>query len=87
MDWFPVVAKNAQTPYDPGPYLKSALARSATGAGTTARSVITGHARRRRRRPDLEHRPELADDRHLIPGILQALAALWLARAVTYRPR
>jgi len=25
MDWFPVIAKNAQTPYDPGPYAKSAL--------------------------------------------------------------
>ena len=22
MDWFPVIAKNAQTPYDPGPYAK-----------------------------------------------------------------
>ena len=26
MDWFPVIAKNAQTPYDPGPYAKLALA-------------------------------------------------------------
>jgi penicillin G amidase len=41
MDWFPVIAKNAQTPYDPGPYVKSPLARSVTGAGTAARSDVT----------------------------------------------
>ncbi len=47
-DWFPVLAKNAQTPYDPGPYLKapltpvppdvasSAPADAATGTAGTA---------------------------------------------------
>jgi penicillin G amidase len=53
MDWFPVIAKNAQDPYDPGPYRKFPLATPAlgstvpdiprtgstgTGASTTARS-------------------------------------------------
>ncbi|HEY6312412.1 MAG TPA: penicillin acylase family protein [Streptosporangiaceae bacterium] len=44
MDWFPVIAKDAQTPYDPGPYAKLPLtpaAGTSTGAGarTTARSA------------------------------------------------
>lgn len=30
-DWFPVLAKNAQTPYDPGPYVKAPLTRVAPG--------------------------------------------------------
>ena len=39
MDWFPVIAKNAQTPYDPGPYAKLPLTPLAPGpaaTGTTA---------------------------------------------------
>jgi penicillin G amidase len=35
MDWFPVIAKNAQIPYDPGPYRKLALAAVAPGAAST----------------------------------------------------
>ncbi len=55
-DWFPVIAKNAQTPYDPGPYRKLALtpltpgltpglppgpASTGTSAGAPARSGPT----------------------------------------------
>ncbi len=46
MDWFPLIAPDAQTPYDPGPYAKLPLAPLAPRAGssqpkasTTARSV------------------------------------------------
>ena len=35
MAWFPVIAKNAQTPYDPGPYAKPALTPIAPGAAST----------------------------------------------------
>jgi penicillin G amidase len=35
MDWFPVIAKNAQAPYDPGPYRKLALTPLAPGAAST----------------------------------------------------
>ena len=48
MDWFPVIAKNAQTPYDPGPYAKlpltplaPGLASTGTTAANPARSVPT----------------------------------------------
>ena len=36
MAWFPIIAKNAQTPYDPGPYAKPALIPLAPGAASTA---------------------------------------------------
>src|SRR5580658_1657733 len=39
MAWFPLIAKNAQTPYDPGPYTKTAL--TVPPASTPARSAIT----------------------------------------------
>jgi len=51
MDWFPVLAKNAQTPYDTGPYVKAPLtpvppdvASSAPGGAvtTTAQAGATG---------------------------------------------
>ena len=35
MAWFPIIAKNAQTPYDPGPYPKPALIPLAPGAAST----------------------------------------------------
>jgi penicillin amidase len=35
MDWFPVIAPNAQAPYDPGPYAKPALTSLAPGAAST----------------------------------------------------
>ncbi len=35
MDWFPVIAKNAQTPYDPGPYAKLPLAPLTPGPAST----------------------------------------------------
>lgn len=35
MDWFPVIAKNAQTPYDPGPYPKPALVPIPSDAAST----------------------------------------------------
>jgi penicillin amidase len=35
MAWFPIIAKNAQTPYDPGPYSKPALIPLAPGAAST----------------------------------------------------
>jgi len=45
MAWFPVIAANAQTPYDPGPYRKLPLTplpgETVPGASTTARSGIT----------------------------------------------
>src|ERR1700683_4568998 len=56
MDWFPVIAPNAQAPYDAGPYAKSALTPLAPDAastvppatlsdiaqaGTTARSAVS----------------------------------------------
>ncbi len=48
MDWFGVIAKNAQTPYDPGPYAKLPLtpfgpgqAGAGTRAASPARSVPT----------------------------------------------
>jgi penicillin amidase len=54
-DWFPALAKNTQTPYDPGPYVKAPLtpvapdvassAPAATAATTTAAgSVLPGAA-------------------------------------------
>jgi penicillin amidase len=43
MDWFPVIAKDAHTPYDPGPYVRLPLTPIAPdtggGARTTARSA------------------------------------------------
>ena len=47
-DWFPTLAKNTQTPYDPGPYIKAPLTRvssavaSSAPAGTTTASVMSG---------------------------------------------
>ncbi len=42
MDWFPVIAKNAQDPYDPGPYGKLPLTPLAPGAASTgAASTLT----------------------------------------------
>jgi penicillin G amidase len=48
-DWFPVVAKNTQTPYDPGPYVKAPLtplapdaASSVPGSSVPASSVPGG---------------------------------------------
>ena len=35
MAWFPIIAKNAQTPYDPGPYPRPALIPLAPGAAST----------------------------------------------------
>ena len=35
-DWFPVLAKNAQTPYDPGPYVKAPLTPVAPDAASSA---------------------------------------------------
>jgi penicillin G amidase len=35
MDWFPVVAKNAQTPYDTGPYLDAGVTPLAPGAASS----------------------------------------------------
>jgi penicillin amidase len=35
-DWFPVLAKNAQTPYDPGPYIKAPLTPVAPDAASSA---------------------------------------------------
>jgi penicillin G amidase len=35
MAWFPIIAKNAQTPYDPGPYPNPALTPLAPGAAST----------------------------------------------------
>jgi penicillin amidase len=35
MGWFPVIAKNAQTPYDPGPYAKPALTPVAPSLAST----------------------------------------------------
>ncbi len=35
MDWFPIIAKNAQTPYDPGPYAKLPLTPLAPGPAST----------------------------------------------------
>jgi len=36
MAWFPVIAANAQTPYDPGPYRRLPLTPLAPAAGTTS---------------------------------------------------
>jgi penicillin amidase len=35
-DWFPALAKNTQTPYDPGPYLKAPLTPVAPGVASSA---------------------------------------------------
>ena len=35
MDWFPLIAPNTQTPYDPGPYAKPALTPLAPNAAST----------------------------------------------------
>ena len=57
MAWFPIIAKNAQTPYDPGPYPKPALTPLAPGAASTltrqpspvpASSPVPARARSRR---------------------------------------
>ena len=42
MDWFGVIAKNAQAPYDPGPYAKPALTPLAPGAASTMTNPPTG---------------------------------------------
>jgi penicillin G amidase len=39
MDWFPVIAKNAQTPYDPGPYTKAALTPLPPSPNTTPAEI------------------------------------------------
>ena len=44
-DWLPVLAKNAQTPYDPGPYVKAPLTPVAPDAASSA----PGGSRSRRR--------------------------------------
>jgi penicillin G amidase len=44
MDWFPIIAKNAQTPYDPGPYAKLPL--TPLTAGTTSNRTTAGHPAR-----------------------------------------
>ncbi len=36
MDWFPILAKNAQTPYDTGPYVKAPLTPIAPDAASSA---------------------------------------------------
>ena len=36
MDWFPIIAPNAQTPYDPGPYTKAPLTPLPPDAASTA---------------------------------------------------
>ena len=48
-DWLPVLAKNAQTPYDPGPYVKAPLtpvapdaASSAPGGSVTTTAQVSG---------------------------------------------
>lgn len=41
MDWFPVIAKNAQTPYDPGPYQNEGL----TPLAPDAASSVSARAR------------------------------------------
>ncbi|HJZ06630.1 MAG TPA: penicillin acylase family protein, partial [Trebonia sp.] len=48
-DWLPVLAKNAQTPYDPGPYVKAPLtpvapdaASSAPGGSITTTAQVSG---------------------------------------------
>jgi penicillin G amidase len=49
-DWFPALAKNAQTPYDPGPYIKAPLTpvppdvASSAPAGTTTSAMQGGSA-------------------------------------------
>jgi penicillin amidase len=49
-DWFPVLAKNAQAPYDPGPYVKAPLtavapdiASSVPQAGSAAAASVQGN--------------------------------------------
>jgi penicillin G amidase len=39
MDWFPIIAKNAQTPYDPGPYKDLGV----TAISPSAASTVTGN--------------------------------------------
>jgi penicillin G amidase len=39
MDWFPVIAKNAQTPYDPGPY----ASQGTVAISPSAASTVTGN--------------------------------------------
>jgi penicillin amidase len=48
MDWFPIIAKNAQTPYDPGPYAKLPLTLLTPGltAGTTSTGSTAGNPAR-----------------------------------------
>jgi penicillin amidase len=41
MDWFPLIAKDAQTPYDPGPYAKPALTPFTPAAASTAPATAT----------------------------------------------
>ena len=42
-DWFPVLAKNAQTPYDPGPYVKAPLTPVAPDAASSAPGGSVDH--------------------------------------------
>ena len=44
MDWFPLIAKNAQTPYDPGPYKNAGTAPLAPGAASSAPTPATDAA-------------------------------------------
>ncbi len=41
MDWFPVIAKNAQTPYDPGPYTNPRVTPLPADAAASAPVTIT----------------------------------------------
>jgi penicillin amidase len=42
MDWFGVIAKNAQTPYDPGPYARLPLTPLAPGVASTMTNPPAG---------------------------------------------
>ena len=44
MDWFPVIAKDAQTPYDPGPYQNEGLTPLAPDAASSATVTRTAAA-------------------------------------------
>jgi hypothetical protein len=72
-DWFPVVAKNTQAPYDPGPYVKAPLTPIARDAASSVpvSSVPAGSA-------GAAAAPALL-------AALQVLAGAWAGRAALPR--
>ena len=79
MAWFPIIAKNAQTPYDPGPYPKPALVPLAPGAASTLTpGQLTAH---RHHPPPASSPAARARSRRTVPGHAPRPVRAYLGRS------